>query len=61
MARAQAKNPRGAAERMFAFCEEINRYGMKLACELRARRSVPIELFGLLLYLKGMNSFQGAL
>jgi hypothetical protein len=51
----------GERGRMFAFCEEMNRYGMKLACDLRARRSVPAEIYGLLFYLKALYSFQGAI
>jgi len=50
--------PRG---RMFAFCEEMNRYGMKVLLELPAQRSRPAEAYGLLFYLKALTSFQGAL
>lgn len=51
----------GERGRMFNFCEEMNRYAMKVACDLRARRSVPAEVYGLLFYLKALHSFQGAI
>jgi hypothetical protein len=51
----------GARGEMFKFCEEMNRYGMKLFTELRARQSERLELYGVLFYLKSLNSFQGAL
>jgi hypothetical protein len=52
--------PRGD---MFNFCEELNRYGMKALLEMRAcaRRSVPIEICSLLLYLKALYCLQGAI
>ncbi|GAB3758734.1 hypothetical protein GCM10028796_04850 [Ramlibacter monticola] len=46
---------------MFAFCEGLNRYGIQLLAELHARRSERLELYGVLFYLKALNSFQGAL